>query len=273
MSNSSPVGMWRDGRLIQPEPVDPGLLMGLGVFETLLVESGRVFCVDKHVERLRNGAMRLGLPQPERQEIVTAIQALLGISPVLPLARLRLTWTPGGIGQGELLATVAPYSRPRGSKVVLSRYVRNERSILTGIKATAYAENLLALKEAQAVGAQEAIFANTVGFLAEGATSNVFVEKGGRIITPPLTSGCLPGITRALCLEWGREAGLDIAVEPLPFSVMNTTQHVALTSALKGVFIVDWVGERRLESGPLLKELSKIYTRKRQGFLTTSPSL
>jgi branched-chain amino acid aminotransferase len=90
--------------------------------------------------------------------------------------------------------------------VITVPWTRNERSAIAGVKTTSYAENVVALARAAESGATEALFADTRGRLSEGTGSNVFVVVGGRILTPALTAGCLAGITRALVLEWCRDA-------------------------------------------------------------------
>ena len=85
--------------------------------------------------------------------------------------------------------------------MVVVPWPRNERSAVAGLKTTSYAENVVALAHATERGAGEAIFANLAGNLCEGTGSNVFVGVDGRLVTPPLSSGCLAGITRELVLE------------------------------------------------------------------------
>ena len=80
--------------------------------------------------------------------------------------------------------------------------MRNERSAVTGVKTTSYAENVVALAHAHARGASEALFLNTQGRVCEGTGSNVFAVIDGVIVTPPLSSGCLAGVTRDLVVEW-----------------------------------------------------------------------
>lgn len=257
------LAIWTGGQLDPEQVPDPGLTLGLGVFETLTLLSGRPFALERHLQRLVDGARRLRLPEPDTVEIRAAVEALSEQASDIAHARLRLTWTAGGAGRGTLLGTLANYRAPTTVAVELSRHRRNEASAIAGIKCTSFAENILALQEATSRGADEALLANSRGELSEGATSNVFVETGGELLTPPLDSGCLPGITRALCLEWGREAGLPIRETPMPFDVMNTTEHAAVTSALKGIVAVHRVGTRPLQQGPLTGELAEIYVRHR----------
>lgn len=273
MSSSKPIGVWRDGSVASAEAIDPGLLVGLGVFETMLVENGRVAGPHHHIARLQRGAQTLQLPRPDEHRAYQAIEALIKLGEDYPFARLRLTWTPGAKGTGELLATLGTYQPVDRVALWVSPYVRNERSPIAGVKATAYAENILALSHARDRGADEAVFGNSQNHLCEGATSNIFIEHQGQLLTPPLASGCLPGITRQLCLEWGKAHGLDIRVQPIPLSVMNDTDHVALTSALKGVVSATSIDGRALKPGPLTQKLAQIYATQRAKLLRNHKEL
>jgi branched-subunit amino acid aminotransferase/4-amino-4-deoxychorismate lyase len=114
--------------------------------------------------------------------------------------------------------------------LVTSPFPRNERSPLAGLKCASYAENLIALDHARRAGADEALFYNTRGELCEAATANVFLVREGRIFTPPLASGCLPGTMRARVIE-------RIAVEERDLTAADVEEadEVFLTSATRGV--------------------------------------
>ena len=126
-------------------------------------------------------------------------------------------------------------------------WTRNPDSAVAGIKTTSYAENVVALASANARGASEALFGNTRGELCEGTGSNVFVVLEGRVFTPPLSSGCLAGITRELVIEW---CG---AIEAsLPLAVLQSAGEVFVTSSTRDVHPVHRVDERNLVApGPL----------------------
>jgi branched-chain amino acid aminotransferase len=133
--------------------------------------------------------------------------------------------------------------------VVTSPFVRNERSALTGIKSTSYADNILALQEAKRRGAGEAILANTRGELCEGATSNVFLVREDRcVITPPLRSGCLPGVMREVVIERCREHGIVVHEEVCPLSALATCQEAFLTSSLRGVQAINRVDDHEMRA-------------------------
>jgi branched-chain amino acid aminotransferase len=108
---------------------------------------------------------------------------------------------------------------------------RNERSAIAGLKTTSYAENVVALAEAQRVGATEAIVPNLAGNLCEGTGTNVFVVLGDRLLTPPLLAGCLAGVTRSLVLELLPEAD----EENVPMTELVHASEVLLTSSTRNV--------------------------------------
>lgn len=134
-------------------------------------------------------------------------------------------------------------------------WVRNERSAVAGLKTTSYAENVVALARAHGEGASEALFANTVGRLCEGTGSNVFVVLDGELYTPPLVSGCLAGITRALAVEWTGAKEAD-----LPFDALERAEEVFLTSTLRDVQAVHRVDGRTLAApGPVTGKAMRIF--------------
>ncbi|MEU9106427.1 aminodeoxychorismate lyase [Streptomyces xanthophaeus] len=250
--------IWLDGALRDTDDAkvsvfDHGLTVGDGVFETLKAERGRAFGLTRHLERLTRSARGLGLPDPDLDEVRRACAAVLEANP-MPLGRLRVTYTGGvsplGSDRGEagptLIAAVAPTTRrPDTTAVVTVPWVRNERSAVTGLKTTSYAENVVALAAAHRAGASEALFANTVGRLCEGTGSNVFVVLDGELHTPPVASGCLAGITRALVTEWAGAKETD-----LPFDALEQAEEVFLTSSLRDVQAVVRIDGREIGSGP-----------------------
>ena len=117
--------------------------------------------------------------------------------------------------------------------MVTTPWRRNEHGALTGVKSTSYAENVRGLAYAAALGATEAIFLNTAGHVCEGTGTNLFCVFGDRVITPPLASGPLAGITRALLLEWAEAAGFLIEQRDLTLPEALSADEVFITSALR----------------------------------------
>jgi branched-chain amino acid aminotransferase len=281
---SGDLRVWINGRLVpadQPAllPIDHGLTVGDGVFETLKVVAGRPFALTRHLRRLSRSATGLGLPVPDPDAARRGVEAVLTAGPPIPFGRLRITMTGGpgplGSGRGEatptLLVLAAPITRPESStSVVLAPWSRNERGAVAGLKTTSYAENVVALAHARARGASEALLANTRGQLCEGTGSNVVLAVGGRLVTPPLTSGCLAGITRELLLEWAAQEGPAVEERDVDLDELGEADEVLLTSSTRDVQPVHRVDDRRLAgSGPLGQAASRMFAR--QAALTPDP--
>ncbi|MEO9325192.1 aminotransferase class IV [Nocardioides sp. C4-1] len=251
---------WIDGALLDDATgpavsvVDHGFTVGDGVFEAVKVVDGRPFALGLHLARLARSAAGLGLGEVDVDHVRAGIEATLA-GQDLPLGRIRITLTGGpaplGSGRGDHPMTVVVVTAPMDptaatTSIVTVPWPRNERGALAGLKTTSYAENVVALAEAQRLGASEAVFANLAGHLCEGTGTNVFYVVDGELRTPTLASGCLAGVTRALLLEWhgGREVDEPIAVA-------EAADEVLLVSTTRDVQpVVRW-GERTLEVGPV----------------------
>ena len=250
--------MWIDGHLVDParatvSAFDHGLTVGDGVFETLRVYRGRPFALRRHLDRLVTSAGGLGLRLPGRPVLEGAVGDVLAAAG-LSDARLRVTLTGGpaplGSGRGAggptlIVAAAALEPFPPGAAVTVVPWTRNERSAVAGCKTTSYAENVVALASARAAGSHEAIFANTRGELCEGTGSNVVVAREGRLVTPPLSSGCLAGVTRALVVEL-----CDVSEAPLPVGALAEADEAFLTSTTRQVQPITTVDGRGLASAP-----------------------
>lgn len=222
---------------------DRGMTHGLGVFETLLAVDGTLVQPDWHFERMVAGCRVLDIEPPDFDAIVAALAPEIEGS---GRKRVRIVRTAGAGALNELhgrdprtVLTVASCPEPPVSlRVITAPWPKNEASPLAGVKSLSYAENLIALDAARRAGVDEVVFLNTRGELCEGATSNVFVCKGERLLTPPLSSGCLAGTTRRGLLESGEaeEAVLTMAD-------VEGADRVFLSSSTRGLVPVEeWVG-------------------------------
>jgi branched-chain amino acid aminotransferase len=253
--------LWIDGALVAADearvsPFDHGLLTGDGVFETLIVYRGVPFAARRHLERLAVSCKGLGLEPPDAGVVRAAMETVVEANG-LERGRLRVTVTGGdsplgsdrGAGGPTVIVAAGPLTGwPATADVVVVPWVRNEKGALAGLKTTSYGENVVALAYAKERGASEAIFANTVGELCEGTGSNVFVGVGGRLSTPPLKSGCLAGVTRALVIET-----TGAIEEDLPIAALANADEAFLTSTTREVQPIRAVdgAELRLVEGPL----------------------
>ncbi|WP_427923614.1 aminotransferase class IV [Streptomyces sp. cg40] len=261
--------IWLDGGLQDIESArvsvfDHGLTVGDGIFETVKATDGKTFALTRHLDRLTRSARGLGLPDPDLDEVRRGCAAVLAANP-MPFGRLRITYTGGhgplGSDRGEhgptlVVALGEATRRPDSTAVVTVPWTRNERGALAGLKTTSYAENVVALALAHRHGASEALFANTVGQLCEGTGSNVFVVLDGELHTPPVTSGCLAGITRALTVEWTGAKETD-----LPLDVLERADEVFLTSSLRDVQAVHLLDDRQLPgvAGPVTAKAMRVF--------------
>ncbi|MEV4264526.1 aminotransferase class IV [Kribbella sp. NPDC049584] len=258
--------IWLNGALLDDEatvsPLDHGLTTGDGVFETIKVENGRPFAVRRHLERLVRSAVGLGLPTPDVAAIETGIEAV--VEPGMQFARLRITYTGGvsplssdrGTSGPTILIATQEIERPSAtSAIVTVPWVRNERSAVAGLKTTSYAENVRALAYAKERGGSEAIFANTIGNLAEGTGSNIFCVYNGELVTPTLDSGALAGVTRGLVLEWFGGVERDVPLEQL-----FQAEEIFLTSTTRDVQGIHRVDDRELPApGTITAQVAKIF--------------
>jgi branched-chain amino acid aminotransferase len=270
--------VWLDGALVDSSvarvsPFDHGLLVGDGVFETVRVYGGRPFAWRRHLERLEHSAAGLGLPVPPVAALRTAAEAVLAAN-ALTEARLRITVTGGisplGSERGDhpptvIVAATLVTPAPRATTVAISPWPRNEHGATAGLKTTSYAENVRALAYARQLGATEAVFENTQHELCEATGSNVFVVSRGVVRTPPASSGCLLGVTRALVIE--RCPALGIAVEEvdLPLhALVDDADEAFLTSTVREVQgiaeVAGWGHTFPAAPGPVTRRLAAAFT-------------
>ena len=255
--------------------LDRGLIVGDGVFETLKVVDGTPFALTRHLRRLADSASALAITLPSETGIRAAIAATIAAnrSDIGAIGRLRITVThglgiPGDPYAGDdrpllLVTVVAQHPWPPSSVVVVSSYTRNEHSALAGVKSTSYAENAIALRAARQQGADEALLLNTAGDVCEGTGSNIVVALHGRLVTPPLASGCLAGITRELAIKW-----CDVVARPIPAAELAHVTEAFLTSSTRDLHPISRLAGRNLPApGPLTTTaIARWRTHESQGF-------
>jgi branched-chain amino acid aminotransferase len=241
--------VWKDGRIVDPADAcisiaDRGLLLGDGLFETMPVHRRRVFDLDAHLERLASGLNLLNLAGDVDLANLRAGIADYLAAEDMASAVLRVTITrglgPRGLVSPEtpcptVLMTLSPM--PAARKEPLSLHIstvtrRNEFSALSRIKALPYLDNVLALQEAREHGADEALLLNTRGNIACASVANVFALRGGRLETPPISDGALPGTMRALVLQLAKEAGLAAAEKSLQVEDLAAVDEVFTTNSI-----------------------------------------
>ena len=273
MTCELPAILWINGELCSRHetrisPFDQGFLSGLGVFETLLARRGVPLAVTRHWKRLCHSCAMFQFPLPSLATFRSALEQVLRASG-LEEARLRFTVTGGETSSfadaaeaATQVATAQPLPpRKSAARVAVTPWKRNAQSPLAGAKSTSYAENTLALRWARGQGADEGLFTNHREELCEGTTSNVFAEVDGRYVTPPLSSGCLPGVTRALLLECAQRHGLPVAEETVPLEIFRRANAAFLTSTLRDVQPISHIDGESLSQSPssLGRQLAELF--------------
>lgn len=245
---------------------DHGFLFGEGVYEVLRTYGRQPFLFEAHQRRLRESAQRIGLDVPlDDGEILARIRATIDAlgAPGEVYVRLLLTrgvgefsYDPRVCPTPTLVIIARPFTPPpadiyeRGVTIALVDVVRNHpRSVDPRIKSNNLLNNALAAQQAIARGAFEALMRNYRGEIAECSQSNFFIVRGGEVLTPPLESGLLAGITRAFVFELGKELRIPVREAILHDEDLATASEAFITSTTKEIVPVVRIDDRLVGDG------------------------
>lgn len=259
--------------------LDRGFLYGDGLFETIRAYNGVPFLLADHLERLRASAAELRLVDSLDTEVIAQRLARLLEKCAADDAYVRITVTRG-LHTGALdlrpaeAPTIAIMVRPmhplppelyeRGVDTIVASIRQNVHSPVPRHKTLNYLEKLLAKTQAREQGAYEAILLNTRGHVAEGASSNVFLVRERRLVTPALEANILPGVTRRAVLALAAEAGAEAEERTVTPSEMREADEVFLTNSIVELLPVCAIDGRAVGSGapgPLTRHLHARYLR------------
>ncbi len=244
--------IWINGKLLPEDevrisPLDRGFLVGEGVFETLRSYNGHPFATKLHWQRLCDSSNILALTPPTESVFTFAVKETLRVNGIKE-ARIRVSLSRGiAPDSAENIMTISVMPAPLWpptSVVSTVPWTRNERSPLAGAKCLSYAENTVALAYVKARGADEAIFSNTRGEVCEGSTSNVFFVHENQLVTPPLSSGCLGGITRTIVLNLCREHGIPVEETSSTMQSFVASSEAFLTSTTREVHPISRIDDQ-----------------------------
>ena len=242
---------------------DRGLMYGYGIFETMRSYKGHVFYLDRHISRLAHSAGILGIRDAlETRNLEAGVSRTLKANR-LDDARIRLTVTAGeggrsiGAASGNLttIITVEKLVLPssevyaKGLRTSIVDIKRNPKSPLCYLKTLGYLENMLAHAEAVAAGSDEAILLNVDGYVAECSASNLFIVESGRIITPPVNAGVLPGITRGIVIELAAKLGIKLVHESISVDRLIDAEEVFITNSVIEIMPVATIDKKPVGSG------------------------
>ncbi|MDY0000665.1 MAG: aminotransferase class IV [Polyangia bacterium] len=239
--------------------LDQGLLAGIGAFETLRAYGGRFFRLSAHLDRLAATLRWLGIFTPVAA-LGEAASTLLGRQRILE-ARVRITVTAGGEprptdgkGHPTVLVTAGPLNAPP-PRAYLEGIAAIRCELPHGLgggaghKVTSYLGWTLARRAALEAGAGEALLVTGGGELVEGAHSNLFVVVDGEVLTPPLSTGALPGVTRAAILGLLKSEGLPWGERRIHWVDIERAREIFVTSSIVEVLPVTALGGARVGDG------------------------
>lgn len=232
-----------------------GALYGLGLFETVCVLEGRAIDLEAHLARLESSAHELELACPDRARLQATVDEVAHAAP-RPLAWLRLVLT--GTGPWWVWSGRLEPAADRATAWILP-WRRNPRDPLVRHKTLSYAANRIGSRAALNHGADEGLWLNVRGRVAEGCRSNVFVVSSGRLFTPATGEGILPGTVRRQVIRAAKLEGVTVHEGRLRPPRLVCAQEAFLTSSLRGVQALVAVNGRRIGSGnpgPLTRRLA-----------------
>lgn len=260
-------------------PGQVGLLAGWGVFSTLRVQAGVLFEYERHWARMAYDAARMQVPMPGDAEQVRGRLLQLVAANEAWDATLRVVVVRNGGGMWEgpapsgeacdvmaLTAGLKPWGD--GVSLMTQPHARHAAGEFAGAKILSWAPNLTWVERAQRAGFDELALLNERGEVAECTSANVFVVEGNAVWTPPLASGCLPGVTRAILLEAIEEPGVTIGERVLRTEDLAAADEVFITSTTRDLLAVTRIDQRVLTPrGDVRERLSRRFSAYREAYV------
>ncbi len=268
--------VFHNGRLLPVEevrlsPGQAGLLSGWGLFTTIRVIEGVPFAFERHWQRLARDAERTHCPFPFDEETVrTQLGQVLAANSVREgCARIYAIYNAFGLWRSDegfpqadlvMYSSGLPAHRDR-ARLGLREHGRHAASPLAGVKVTSWLNNLWNLHEAQQAGFDEVVLLNERGEVSECTAANIFCARDGRVVTPPLSSGCLAGITRSILLEIGPKVGIPVEERTLFPEDFYTADEVFISSTNRHVIPATEIAGRAVGSAkvPIMTKLEKAF--------------
>jgi branched-chain amino acid aminotransferase len=261
-----------------------GLLNGWGVFSTLRVADGVLFAFERHWDRMQRDAAKVHVPFPQDEALVK--------SQLLRLVEANAAWNAtlrvvvvrnrGGMFEGpdlerdfDVLAFTKDMN-PWGSSVrlALKPHARHAQNEFSGCKILSWSDNLTWYEEARRRGFDEVVLLNERGEVCECTSANIFAAMGGEVFTPPLNSGCLPGVTRELLLDVVRVPGISVAERALTPADLERADQVFITSTTRDLLpAVSIEGLHIQNRGPVVGHLVKALEEFRMDYVKASARL
>lgn len=235
----------------QLSPGQTGLMTGWGVFTTLRLFRGQPFAFERHWARMSRDAKRLGmiLGYPESRVRDAVVELAAANHRRGGMARVAFVRNKGGLWEDR-------QKRPPADLVIFTRelvvWPPHHRLCIqplgifaagpfAGVKMLSWVPHALALEQAHADGYDEILLLNEKGHIAECASSNFFLVRGARVLTPPLSSGCLPGVTREILFEIAHQERIAMTEQDLTLDDLSAADEIFISSTTREVAPVEFI--------------------------------
>ncbi len=254
---------------VRLSPGQAGLLSGWGLFTTLRVAEGELFAYERHWRRLEKDARRTHVPLPfDAEKVRGQLHEVLRANQVREgTARIYVVLNKTGFWQSDepappvdlILYSAGMPNFKEPVRLGLREQGRHAASPLAGVKVTSWLNNVWNLYEVQQAGYDEVVLLNERGEVSECTAANIFCVRGGRVLTPPLSSGCLEGITRGVLLEIAASVGVSAVQQTLMPEDLYTAQEVCMSSTNRNLLGVGEIAGHKIANapGPVTVKLEK----------------
>jgi len=247
-------------------PGQAGLICGWGLFTTVRIVRGEAFAYERHWRRLEKDAALIRLPMTYTGvRVRVQLQELIRTNKVKDgCARIYLVWNTVGSWKSEekmpevdLVITTADLPHyPEMVRLALREHGRHAASPLAGVKTISWLDSVWVAEEAKREGYDEVVLLNERGEVSECTAANIFAVRNDKVITPPLSSGCLEGVTRGVLMEIAAEAGTTVVEQAMRPEDLYVAEEVFITSTNRNVIGVKEIAGRVMGSG-VTGELTK----------------
>jgi branched-chain amino acid aminotransferase len=264
---------------VRLSPGQGGLMSGWGLFTTMRVVEGIPFAFERHWQRLSRDAEKTHCPFPFSEEavhgrldqVLRANRVKEGCARIYAICNQIGFWrSDERMPASDLLicsADLPPHREP--VRLALREHGRHAASPLAGVKVTSWLNNVWNLYEVQQAGYDEVVLLNERGEVAECTAANIFCVREGRVLTPPVASGCLEGVTRAVLLEIGAAAGVTVEERTLRPEDLYSADGVYISSTNRNVIAAAEINGRKIPVAPLaaMQKLEKAFAEYVRGYV------
>jgi branched-chain amino acid aminotransferase len=253
-------------------PGQAGLLNGWGLFTTMRLFQGEPFAFERHWKRLQKDAVRTRIPFTfDAEEVRSRLRELIQRNEVREgTARIYAIYNKVGFWQSSeslpevdlIFCTAGLPSYREPVRLSLCEHGRHAASPLAGTKVTSWIFNVWTLQGAQQRGFDEALLLNERSEIAECTAANIFCARGGRVFTPPLSSGCLEGVTRGILLDIAPATGISVEEKTLRPEELYAADEVFITSTNRSLLGVSEVEGHKFANapGPITQRLEQAFS-------------